>query len=217
MIIEMPPNNHQPTNSAPSGQFDSSQFDFIMNGGQNQKKSLIPLPSDPKQKLIALIAGGAIGLILLLVLFFSIFGGNSGPVEDLVSVTQQQTEILRISDEASRELNSTDAQKLSTLILAVVSSDRTKTINYMKENGRKVDAKELALKQSAEASQRLKNAQQNGQLNEVYTDIIIEYLEAYQSNLESIYPTLGDNGKALVEQNATNVQLILKDNQVALQ
>ncbi len=217
MIIEMPPSNQQPTNSTPSGQFDSSQFDFIMNSGQNQKKGLIPLPSDPKQKLLVLIVGGAVGLVLLLALFFSIFGGSSGPVEDLVSVAQQQTEILRISDEASRELNSTDAQKLSTLVLAVVSSDRTKTINYMKENGRKVDAKELALKQSADASQRLKNAQQNGQLNEVYSEIVLEYLQAYNSNLESIYPKLGENGKALIEQNATNVQLILKDNQVALQ
>ncbi|MCA9342996.1 hypothetical protein KC950_03235 [Candidatus Saccharibacteria bacterium] len=209
----MPPNNQTPqAPNPPSGNFDSSQFDFIMNNGQNQKKSLIPLPADPKKKLIVIVVGGAILLVLLLVLFFSIFGGNSGPVENLVPVVKQQNEIVRISDKASNKLSSGQARKLSAMIISIIATDRKKTADYMAQNGRKVDNKELVLGSSAEVDKELADSQQNGRLDEVYTQITLEYLQKYQQNLESVYTQLGDNGKELLKQNNDNVQLILQDN-----
>lgn len=229
----MPPNNQQPNNPAPTGQFDSSQFDFIMNSGQNQKKSLVTLPSDPKKKLIFLVLGGSIGLVFIILLFSLIFGGSSGPVESLVSVAQQQNEIVRISGEAERNVSSAEAKKLVTMVATVIETDQKNTVEYMANNGRKIDKKELALKQDANVDQQLENAQQNGQLDETYIQITLEYLQKYQENMNSIFTGLGysdqvggnlsvpeegqTNIEKLLRKNRQNVSLILQDSQSSLQ
>lgn len=215
MIIEMQPNGQQPGNSTPPGQFNSSQFDFIMNPQQQGKKSL--LPSDPKTKLIYMVIGGGVGLVLLLFLIFGIFGGGGDPVDSLVDVAQQQNEIIRVSELASRDASGTQAQKLSAMVLSVVLTDQKNTVSYMSKNGKKVSAKDLALKQNKEADSQLSAAKQNGRFDEEYTQITLKYLQTYQQNLADVYPNLGEQGKEIIEQANDNVKLILQDNQVAVQ
>lgn len=208
-MVEMPPNNQNP--APPPGQFDPSQFDFIMNPPQ-QKRSLIP--GGPTQRILIFIAGAGIGLVLILFLFFAIFGGDDS-VDQLVPIAQRQTEIVRISSEASRKAGGPQAQKLATLTNSVIATDQKNTIDYMAKNGRKINQKELALGQSAKTDEELSAAEQNGRFDEVYIRITLDHLQKYQQSLESVYPTLGKQGQELFDQNLKNVELILEDNQAS--
>lgn len=212
MIIEMQPNGqNQPTQNP--GQFDSSQFDFIMNPQQPSKKSLVPLPTDPKMKLIFMVIGGGLGLILLLLLFFGIFGGGNDSADGLVEVAQQQNEIIRVSEIGSKDATTSEAKKLAALVNSAIATDRTKTIDYLGKNGKKLSSKDLSLKQDAETDSELSTAKQNGRFDEVYIQMTLDYLEKYQQNLEAVYPSLGEQGKAIIKQANENAVLIIQGTQ----
>lgn len=216
MMIEMPPNNQQPgTPSPPPGQFDSSQFDFIMNPPQ-PKKSLFG-SSDPKQRLLIMVAGVGIGLILIILLFSLIFGSGGGAVDKLVPIAQRQTEIIRIAEQGVNNAGGEQAKKLAVVTSAVIGTDQQALVTYMANNGRKVNNKELALKKNSETDTELESAEQNGRFDDVFTRITLEQLETYQQELQNAFPDLGEQGKKLLQDSSTNVELILKDNSVSTQ
>ena len=208
MILQMPPNNQYPQNpTPPSGKFDSSQFDFIMNPGSQPKKSFIPGGS--KQRMLFMIIGGGFILILILFLFFSIFGGSSDAVEQLLPITKRQNEIIRVSSKATSNTTGVQAKKLSNMVSIVISTDQKAILKYMANNGKKVSSKELAQGQNKETDSEFDAAEQNGRFDEVYIRKTLEQLEAYQQALEEVYPNLGEQGKQLVKENSNNVKLLI--------
>lgn len=210
----MQPNNQMPPlpSMPPSEQFDSNQFDFIMNPQKPQKKGLIP-PMSPKQRMFAFIGVGGVGLILILMLASLLFGGSPSGTESTVAIAQQQTEIVRIASLGNQKAGGTQAKTLAALTASTISSDQKKTIDYLAKQNRKVKEKELRLKEDKKADADLTAAESNGRFDEVFTRILIEKLNAYKQDLQSYYSELGPSGKALFDQHFKNVDLILKTTQ----
>lgn len=194
----------------PTGQFDSSQFDFIMNPQKPQKKSL--LPGGPKAKMIIFGLVIATVVIILLAVILSLFRSGDSTTESLVKVAQQQNEIIRISEDGTKKAGSEKAKKLATMTHMTVTTDQNNMINYLSKQKRKVKSKELGLLANKKTDSELAAAASNGRYDEVFTQIIKEKLEEYQSSLKSAYDTVGPNGKEVTSKSYDNVTLILQDN-----
>lgn len=201
----MNPDYPQPSNQPP-GQFNASQFDFIMNPNQPQKKSL--LPGGPKQRLLLFIVIGAVAITFFLVLMVIIMGGG-GNTERVVILAQKQNEIIRIAGVGSSKAGGAEAQKLAALTSLTVTTDQKKTTDWLAKQKKKVNAKELSQTASSKTDNELSAAEQNGRFDEVFIQTLTTQLKDYQSSMESTYPSLGQTGKTLLEQNNKNVQLIL--------
>ncbi len=206
------PNYHPPTTSPPSGQFDSSQFDFIMNAGQKSKRSLLPSGS-PKQRLIMYIVLGLVGLLALVVLYALFFAGGDPNTEKIVSITKQQNEIIRIATLGNQKARSQDTKKLAALTVSTVSSDQKQTINYLGKLKRKINQKELNASANKKHDEALKAAEQNGRFDEAFEDTLLELINDYRADLQATQGNLGANGKELFDTNLRNASLILSDNQ----
>jgi len=207
----MPPNNQYPQSpTPPSGNFDSSQYDFIMNPGTPQKKSL--LPGGPKAKMGLLFGGIAAVVILFLIIILSVLNGGSSATDNLVIVAQKQNEVVRIADIGTKSAGSEKTQKLATMSKLIVASDQKIMIDYLTKEGTKVDSKRLALSSDQKTDQELEAAQSNGRFDEVFTESMLNLLKEYQRSLRTGYEGLGKNGKQIVDQSYENVSLILDDN-----
>lgn len=213
----MDPNNlPSPTpnpQAPPPGQFDASQFDFIMNPGQPQKKSLIPLPGGSKAKMIVLGLGITTIVIILLVVIMSIFSSSDPAVESLVKITQQQNEIIRIADDGNRKAGNEDAKKLATMSYMTITTDQKEIVGYLAKQKRKVKDKELSLLTDKKTDSDLAAASSNGRYDEVFNRILKQKLTEYQASLKGSYDNIGDKGKAVLSKSYDNVTLILKDNE----
>lgn len=204
----MNPDYQQP--SAPSpGQFNSSQFDFIMNPNQPQKKSL--LPSGPKQRLLLFVIAGAIALMFLIILFAIILGGRQTNTEQVVSLAQKQNEIVRIAAIGNTKAGGPEAQKLAALTSLTITTDQKKTTDWLSKQKTKVSSKDLAKGANSKTDAELTSAEQNGRFDEVFIKTLTAQLEDYRTSMQSTYPSLGATGKALLEQNDKNVELILSE------
>lgn len=208
----MQPENQLPTPSVPpGGQFDSSQFDFIMNPQKPTKKSLLP-PMSPKTRLMVYISLGIIGVLLIIIIASSLLGGGSSGTEQVVKIAQQQNEIIRISTLGNQKAGGTQAKKLAAITNSTISSDQKNTLSYLEKQDKKLKDKELRLLQDKEVDTDLTNAERNGRFDEVFTKIILEKLNEYQTTMQAVFPQLGPKGKDLLDKQFKNVDLILKDN-----
>lgn len=207
----MPP--QQPVGPTPSGNFDGSQFDFIMNPGSPQKKSL--LPGGPKAKMILVFGGIGAVILLFLIIILSVLSGGSSATDNLVVVAQKQNEVVRIADIGTKSAGSEKTKKLATMSKLVVASDQKIMIDYLSKEGTKVDSKRLALGANSKTDQELEAAESNGRFDEVFTQTMLTLLKEYQRSLRTGYEGLGKNGKQIIDQSYENVSLILEDNNQA--
>lgn len=214
MIIIMDPNNLPLPSSSPqippSGQHDASQFDFIMNPQQPQKKSLIP--GGPKTRMVIVGLIIATVVIILLAVVLSMFNSGDSTTEALVKIAQQQNEIIRIADDGTKKAGSTEAKKLATMSYMTIKTDQNNLISYLAKQKRKVKAKELGLLVDKKTDSSLATASSNGRYDEIFTQIIIEQLKNYQSSLQNASTNVGKNGKEILAKSYENVNLIIKDN-----
>ncbi len=194
----------------PTGQFDSSQFDFIMNPQKPQKPSL--LPGGPKARMIIVGLVIATIVIVLLAVILSLFSGSDSTTESLVKVAQQQNEIIRISEDATKKSSGEKTKKLATVTFMTVTTDQSTMINYLSKQKRKVKSKELALLTDKKTDSDLSAATSNGRYDEVFTEIILEKLAEYQTSLKSSYDNVGTQGKEVISKSYDNVTLIIQDN-----
>lgn len=207
----MPPNNQYPQSpTPPSGNFDSSQYDFIMNPGSPQKKSL--LPGGPKAKVALLFGGIGLVVILFFVIILSVLSGGSSATDNLVAVARKQNEVIRIADVGTKDATDEKTMKLATMTQLVVTSDQKAMVDYLAKEGNKVGAKDLAIGADSKTDQKLEAAESNGRFDETFTEIILALLKEYQRSLRTGYEGLGKAGKQIIDQSYENVSLILEDN-----
>ncbi len=200
-----------PSNPTPPGQFNGNQFDFIMNPQQPQKKSLLPT-GNPKLRMILIIVGIITVLVVIVVIATALLSGGSGATDKVVTLTEQQNEIIRIAAIGNTKAGGTQAKKLAAITSSTITTDQVNTLSYLSKQGRKVKSKELSKTQNKKTDSDLAAAEQNGRFDEVFMRTLLQQLKDYQSNLQSTSPTLGKNGQELLKKNINTTVLILNDN-----
>jgi hypothetical protein len=205
----------QPTAAPETPAPPQNPYDFIMNPEKPKKKPIpLALPGGGNSLLsrIAIAGGGLLILIILIVIVSSLISsGGKEKTVNLLTVAQDQTEIIRVATVAAPLTTSIPAQNLAQDILATVTSDNGTLLTYMKVNGQKTTEVQLALKHSTTTDTTLTGAQQNNTYDSAFQDIMQTDLTSYMSALQKAYKdSPGPKGKSLLSAQYDAADQLLK-------
>ncbi len=207
----MNPNIPQAPHDSNPGVDSNDPYAFIMNAGQPAPKSKLPLPLPKGNSTFqrVLIAAGEFFVLLILgLIVLSLFSGN-GNKDKLLSLAQEQTEIIRVADlaKSERTIRSTTTSNLASSTSLSVGSSRQKVLKLL--SGKKVNEKSLALTKNAKTDTELTTAATNNQYDEVFTQILTDELKTYQSNVKQLYTSSKNSKEKAVLEEAYNGTVIL--------
>jgi hypothetical protein len=177
---QLPP---APPPMTPAG--GQNPYDFIMNE-QPPKKSLFS-GNSMKQRIMIVVGGGLVLLIIFMVIFSVLAGNKKTNIQELVAIAQQQSELIRISGIGVQKARSTTAKNLAITTQLSITSEQQALVATLKNQGRKLSSKDLALGKNSKTDTLLTQGEQNNRFDEVFIDEIQKELLAYQKSVKSAY------------------------------
>lgn len=177
----MDPNVQYP--GSPQG---SNPYEFILNPQQPPKKSLGGKFGNRFIITISLIVGGTFILMIIVALLLNALAPAKISKEDLIGLAQTQTEIHRISSQASSDATQQVTKNLATTIEYTMVTQQKQTIDVLAKNNVELGKKELSLKQNATTDQRFATAKSTSTFDQTFTDIIQDELTNYADTLKRL-------------------------------
>lgn len=159
-------------------------YEFILNPEKPQKNRGVK-----NNKLVMLLifgVGGVILFMVLTVLLLNAFAPKKTDKATILSLAQTQQELIRISDQGSREARQQVTKNLATTIQYSLITQQKKTIELLEKNGGKAGPKELALKQNAATDQQFTSAKATSTYDTTFTKITEDELNAYATSLKAL-------------------------------
>lgn len=197
----------------PSYSGGDGQYDFILNGNQKPKKSLIPLPqgNSRRQRVIVVLAGGVIfTFIVAVILAIALSGGGS--TKDLVAITQTQTEIVRVAETNASKARGVTARNFSETVALTMVSSKQQTLSYLSSKKTTVKPKELALGLNAKTDANLKSAEAAGRYDQELLTILEKSLADYRTQINTAYnKATTKSQKQLLQQLFEQVTTLIKN------
>jgi len=206
----------QPTQPAPSGQYipenpapasPTAHYDFILNPAKPPKAP----GSGSIGKRLAVVAGVGVVLLIAIILVGSLLGGKSGGITGIITVAQEQTEVMRVAGQAAGHTNTPRVRNLVTNTTLTLTSSQQQLLAYLKQNHQKVDDKVLALKHSTQTDSSLSNAVATNTFDPVFVGILQNDLANYAQAVRTAYKASpGPKGKALLQKEYDSAQLLIQ-------
>lgn len=166
---------------------NTGQYDFITSDSYQQPRNYGA--PNTKKKILVVVVGGLLVIGLLWLILSLVFSSGGNKLTPLVSVAQEQTEMLRVIDLSSQNenLSSADANNFAETTKLTISSDQSDLLSLLDKNGIKLKDKELAVKQNNKTDTALDAANANGTYDSTFISIMEDELKAYQSSIKQIY------------------------------
>lgn len=161
-------------------------YDFIMNPGKPPKKAL-GLGSNNFVFTLVLIIGGAVLFMILLAVILNAVSGSSLSKSDLISLTQTENELSRVSQQAATTATQQTTKNLAVTIEFTMNTQQKHILQFLANNNVKVGAKDLKLKQNATTDQQLASARATSTFDLVFSQLIQDQLESYANNLKNLH------------------------------
>jgi hypothetical protein len=174
----MDPNNQYP--SSPQG----NPYEFILNPNQPAPKKKGGRFGNNFAVTIALIVGAAVIVMIILSIVINALAPKKIDTADLTALAQTQTELLRISRQASSDATQQVTKNLATTVEYTMITQQKQTIDVLAKNKVKVGNKELALKQNATTDQKFSQAKATSTFDTTYTEVIQTELTGYANTLK---------------------------------
>lgn len=196
----MQPNSQFPAAPTPAPQ--QNPYDFIMNDAPQHPKAPFSLPvGKGKTQRILLLGGGALIGIVLLFMLFSIFFGGGGKSQELLTIAQEQVEILRVAELAKNEkaVRNSTTQALAANTSISVQSSHQQVLVLLKKAKVKTNDKILAQKKNSKTDATLVAAARNNNYDEVFTAELQKLLTQYRNDLKKLYPSASKSQKPVLE------------------
>jgi hypothetical protein len=194
----------------PAGQHD---YSFIMEPANPFPKSGRTVNSGSPIIKLLLGLGGFFAVIVIVVIVKSIVGGSPTiDTTDLVSVLQDQQELIHLSQGiVMKQVGLDDTTVNSALTIEITVTDaQGKLLGYLQTNNEKVETKQLGLKVSSATDAQVVSAQSNGTLDQTYQTIMQGQLTTYAQDLKTAYAVdKGVKGRALLNSDYKAAQLLL--------
>lgn len=189
---------NQPIPPAMSG--GPGQYDFILNGNQKPKKSLLPSGNSKKQRIMLVVGGGLALLLVFAVIMMLIFSSGGEDRKSLVKLVQTQTEIARLSNEASGKSRDPVTLNFTQTTALVLTTSKNQTTEYLAKQRIKIGEKELALGRDAKDDQALVSAEKAGRYDDEAIKIIEQSLADYKTQIQQDFKAAtGKNHKQLLQ------------------
>jgi hypothetical protein len=210
----MPP--QAPQNIPPSQPTTpASQFDFATGNPQQSQKPKFGIPGFKSgKKLPIIILAALIGLIFLIIILSSVFGGKGTKAEDLIKIAARAEEISRISAVVIQESKDSDLIALASTTQTTLKSDKAELIGLITSSGKKVKGNSLEIYVDSKTDEELKSALQTNTLDTFYFSYLEEQLNKYRQTLVYYAPTSSDNVKQILGDAYDSAGIILSSEQV---
>lgn len=178
-----------------------NQYDFIM---QSQPKRGPAILQNPRNRMLISI-GFVLGIILLVLLAFSIIRGGGTTNDTYVSLVSYQTELQRLAafGESSDNLA---VRNQTTTINAVMTTDLAATTAYIQELGSSISPEQSIAARDTTRDTQIEASRQVGDYDEVLAATLADVARNYLSLLETATTENPDaNGTALLERLSNNI------------
>lgn len=186
----------------------ANNYDFILNPQQNHPKRSLG-GGNLGLKLLVII-GGIFVVVVAVVLLMRALGGSNGLNKPaLLSVAQDQTELIRLSSTGTQDSGSQSNKNFSITTKLTVSADQKEFLAYLAKFGYKPDSKDLALKQSAQVDKQLTDARSASNFDVAYHGVMKQALGTYQRDLNAAYNTAGPEGRELLKKYYNSANLLM--------
>jgi hypothetical protein len=191
-------------------------YDFILNPeqpAQTGKPVKTPgLPGGSSILVRSLTFGGGLILLIIIGVVIKSVLSSSGNFPMLLSVVQDQQELIHISNEASAEpdISSTNQTFASTINL-VFSDSASNLSSYLSSTKHKISTKEAELKQNPTIDTDIRSAESAGDFNQYYNQVASAQMNQYLADLKTAYrATKTSEGRALLSSDYNQAILLDK-------
>jgi hypothetical protein len=184
MQPDQQPTTPPPITVSPSGQ---PNYDFIMNPETKKRKGLFPGGNSPKQRLLMVAIGGGILLVVIFMFLSLLFGGGNEDVTALVSITQEQEELIRVSDIGVQKSKTPATQNLAITTKLTIQTSQNQTLERLKKLGRNIKPKDLTLKKDSKTDETLDAAALSNRFDETFVQLLKNNLITYQASVRAAY------------------------------
>jgi len=175
----------QPNAQMPTPMPTQNQYDQILNPASAPKKPfLFGGGGKPKPAIMVLFV---LLVLILVVAAYAVFTSlNSKNYDSVISLTQRQEEIIRISELGLKKAADPSTMTYLATVRNVTQSEQTDTIAFLKKKGQKVSPVQLALKKDSSIDTALDTAEQNNTYDEVLLGKLNGQIASYQRATRSV-------------------------------
>lgn len=169
----------------------SNPYEFITNPAQQQKPKL-SLPGGKNDKLmrVVVILVGIVILISLIMFGMNLLGSSKQKnINQLVTVAQKQTELIRITEIGIKKAKTKEAKDLAMTTKLTLISQQSVLSDAVKKAGSKLDSKVLVLGKDSKTDQLLTQAEQSNNFDEVFLEKLKSELTEYAQSVKNAYDT----------------------------
>ncbi len=203
--------NNQFPQTQPNETYYNQDYDFILNPPTKNKMNL----NFSKSRLLV-ISVGILILIILFVLFQSLFSSSVFSKSAFLKVVQDQQNIISFissNTNTNQEIGLLTAQNKNTVatISLVITSDQQNTLSYLKNNGVTFSPATINLGINTSLNNQINNSINADNYNSTLDQILTNLLSTYDQDLKLAYNSeRGPKGKALLRTENKDVYLLNK-------
>lgn len=211
MLMFMQPNGLPPTPPPYNpNTVERNPYDFL-NEPPAAKRGLLSGTTSKKQRTLVVVGGGLAILALITIILSVVFGGAPSNKEELLSLAQQQNELIRVADIGVSKARDAEAKDLAVSSKLTFISDQQPLLTALKAQKVKVSTKQLAATKNTKTDQQLTEAEQANNFDTVFIEILQSELSTYQKALKKAYdnPATGQKLKATLATQYKNASLII--------
>ena len=187
----------------------SNQYDFIVSYNGHHAGSWL-LRASLKTRIMV-VGGGLIVLLLLGWIFVALLtaGSNAG-VQNLTALTEEQTELARISLDPTLRADQATTQNFASTTRLSLMSDEQAFVDYLTSVNATPSADTLALGRNGATDTQLQNARASGTYDQTYISIARTQLQTYAGNLQRAFnATSNRSERQLLSSAYAHAQLLL--------
>jgi len=187
---------------------ENNPYAFIMSDpSQNARGS--KTSGSTKTRIIIVVIVGVVILIVGIVGFSLLTKGSGDNSKPLLSVAQQQAEIIRVAGIGQEKSRNPDIRSLSITTKLSFTTSEQQLVGLLKKKT-KVSESVLSLGKDSKVDTTLAAASLDNRFDEVYKKIITTKLNDYQTSLSQLQKgVLGLNEKKILESSFNQTGLIL--------
>lgn len=198
-----------PQSSPPS---PNPEYDFILKDQPKPKRSF-SLPTGGS-KMAFMIMGAVLALFILIIILASVLRPKAGGAQQLVNISAQAQEVVRVSKVVEPLAKNPDIQGLLATTEIALGSDQSQLAAYLKKAGVKTNAKTSTFTDKKTDAQ-MQTAAQNNSLDSAYAAYLKKSLGSYQASLKAAFPSVSKNAKIILNAAYTSTATILSAPQLA--
>lgn len=181
-------------------------YEFILSA-QPPKPSKFGSGSLAKRILLVCVGLGLLAVIAMVAM--NLLGSKGVSREQLVTIAQQQQEIVRIAQTANSQATGQATKDIATTIDLSVNTDQQKLLEYGSKINIKIDKKQLNLKKDTKTDAFLDNAQASSTYDAAWRQTMQTMIASYKSNLTTLFDSTESKSlKDILNKSFNNATLI---------